>query len=273
MVRPNHCFAKGLLAISLFSLSFMNAPTAHSHFQELIPSADSVTSDDPAEISLDLQFTHPMADGPRMQMDKPAAFGVVINGSKTDLMAALEARDKGEKAHYAARYKIKAPGDHIFFVKPAPYWEPDEGKMIIHYTKVIVDGFQGGEGWHKPVGLPVEIEPLSRPYGLWTGNLFRGRVLSNGKPVPFAIIEVEYRNEGGAVKLPGPAFETQEIRADANGVFSYAMPRAGWWGFAALVDGDEEMKNPEGKSVPVELGGLIWVKTEDMKASHKSVGE
>ena len=48
-------------------------------------------------------------------------------------------------------------------------------------------------------------------------------------------------------------------------MFAYAMPRAGWWAFAALVDGDEPMKNPDGEEVPVELGGLIWVKTVDMK--------
>ena len=43
------------------------------------------------------------------------------------------------------------------------------------------------------------------------------------------------------------------------------MPQAGWWSFAALVEGDKKMKNPEGKEVGVELGGLIWVKTYDMK--------
>ena len=55
------------------------------------------------------------------------------------------------------------------------------------------------------------------------------------------------------------------IKADANGVFSYTMPKAGWWGFAALVDGDEPMKSPGGETVDVELGGLIWVKTVDMR--------
>ncbi len=55
------------------------------------------------------------------------------------------------------------------------------------------------------------------------------------------------------------------IKADGQGVFSYVMPKAGWWSFAALVEGDQKMKNPEGKEVGVELGGLIWVKTYDMK--------
>jgi cobalt/nickel transport protein len=46
------------------------------------------------------------------------------------------------------------------------------------------------------------------------------------------------------------------IKADANGVFSYVMPKAGWWGFAALLEGDDTMKNPEGEEVGVELGAI-----------------
>jgi cobalt/nickel transport protein len=111
----------------------------------------------------------------------------------------------------------------------------------------------------------VEIEPLVRPYGLWTGNVFRGVVKKNGKPVPFAEIEVEYYNQQGAVTPPADPFVTQVIKADAQGVFCYSMPRAGWWAFAALIDGDEQMQNPEGEPVDVELGALLWVKTVDMK--------
>jgi cobalt/nickel transport protein len=72
------------------------------------------------------------------------------------------------------------------------------------------------------------------------------------------------------VAVPNDAFITQVIKADASGTFSYSMPRAGWWGFAALVDGDEKMPNPDGQPVDVELGGLIWVKTVDMKESTRA---
>jgi len=114
--------------------------------------------------------------------------------------------------------------------------------------------------------LPVEIEPLVRPFGLWTGNTFRGIVKKDGKPLPFAQVEVEYYNQGKRVKIPNDAFITQVIKADANGVFSYTMPKAGWWGFAALVQGDQKMPGPDGKPAAVELGGLIWVKTVDMES-------
>jgi len=110
------------------------------------------------------------------------------------------------------------------------------------------------------VGLKTEIKPLVRPYGLWTGNIFRGVVLLNGKPVPFAEIEVEYYNKDKSIKAPSEPYITQVIKADKNGVFSYAMPKAGWWGFAALNEDDKKIN---GK--PVEIGALIWIKVEDMK--------
>jgi cobalt/nickel transport protein len=111
----------------------------------------------------------------------------------------------------------------------------------------------------------VEIEPLVRPYGLWTGNTFRGVVKQDGQPVPFAVIEVEYRNEGGQVAIPADPFTTQVIKADVGGTFSYTMPRAGWWGFAALIDSTTAMKGPEGQDASHELGALLWVRTVDMR--------
>ena len=75
---------------------------------------------------------------------------------------------------------------------------------------------------------------------------------------------MEWRNDE-TVKAPADPFVTQVIKADGQGVFTYAMPRAGWWGFAALLQGDEPMKAPTGEMVPVEQGALMWVKTVDMK--------
>ncbi len=37
--------------------------------------------------------------------------------------------------------------------------------MIEHYTKVVVDAFSAETGWDRLVGFPVEIEPLTRPFG------------------------------------------------------------------------------------------------------------
>ena len=236
---------------------------ALAHFQELIPSVDIVPDQGPRSVHLDLVFTHPMEGGPVMEMATPVRFGVVTEGKARDLKATLKPKIVSGKAAFETAYAVETPGDHIFFVEPAPYWEKAEGKWIIHYTKVVVD-FASGSGWDQLVGLPVEIEPLVRPYGLWSGNVFRGVVRRNGKPVPFATVEVEWRNDG-SLKIPADPFITQVIKADASGQFTYGLPRAGWWGFAALVEGDKPAKSPDGKPAKTELGGLIWVRAVDMK--------
>lgn len=239
--------------------------TAAAHFQLLIPSTDTVSSPKEKQLSLDLVFTHPMEGGPAMEMGAPAQFGVFRGGQREDLLPSLDARTVDGKRAYTASYTIAAPGAHVFYIEPAPYWESGEKTMIIHYTKVVVDAFGSWSGWDAMVGFPVEIEPLTRPYGLWTGNVFQGIVRKDGKPVPFAHVEVEYDNRDGAVELPADAFVTQVLKTDANGVFTYAMPRAGWWGYAALVENDVKMKSPEGEDADVEMGALLWVRAVDMK--------
>ena len=234
---------------------------AQAHFLQILPSEDVLAKG--GSVSLEMAFTHPMEGGPVMEMKRPVRFGAKIGGKTIDLKGALKEAGKDGKTEWRAAYNLQAPGAAVFFVEPQPYWEPSENKYIVHYAKVVVDSFASGENWDAMVGLPVEIEPLVRPTGLWTGNSFRGIVRRNGKPVPFAEVEIEFVNDG-SVKAPNDAFVTQVIKADGAGVFSYAMPRAGWWGFAALVTGDKKMKSPDGKDVSVELGGLMWVKTTDM---------
>jgi len=241
------------------------ATLARAHFLVVLPADDVIGGGGTHTVDLDICFTHPMEQGPMMEMARPKQFGVLWGGKKTELLEELKPRTMEGKTAYTCRAKLLRPGDHVFYIEPTPYWEPSERKMIIHYTKVVVDFLNAQEGWDAMVGFPVEIEPVVRPYGLGTGNTFRGSVRRNGKPVPFAEIEVEYDNEGGRVKVPNDALTTQVIKADAQGVFSYTMPKAGWWGFAALVTGDAPMKAPTGENVEVELGGLIWIKTIDMK--------
>ncbi len=257
-LRPS--LRQPLLAAFFLSLSTV----ADAHFLELIPSHDIVTQASGSQLDLALTFTHPMEGGPVMPMGEPVQFGVVGPEGKTDLKPRLQAIELGGSRAYRADYKVRRPGDYSFYVEPAPYWEPAEGVMIVHYAKVVVDAYGAETDWDRELGLPVEIVPLTRPYGLWSGNLFRGVVKRDGRPLPFAEVEVEWRNDG-SLTPPSDPYITQVLKADANGTFTYAMPRAGWWGFAALVEGDEPLPNPEGQPVSVELGGLIWIYTRDMR--------
>ncbi len=241
---------------------------AYAHFQMIIPSDEIISAGESRQLNLDLIFTHPF-EGMGLNMKKPERFGVWVAGKEIDLL------DKLQESHYQDRvgdtlsayqisYKIRKPGDHLFFVEPQPYWEAAEERFIIHYTKTVVNAFGMEEGWDHELGLKVEIVPLTRPYGLWTNNLFRGIVKHNGKPVPYAHVAVEYYNDKGQVVAPADPFITQAIKADANGLFALTMPKSGWWGMAALIESDETMAH-DGKEYPLELGAVLWIKTHDIE--------
>jgi cobalt/nickel transport protein len=244
-----------------------------AHFGAVIPSDDIVTQEDDKNLNVQVKFIHPM-EMHYMEMATPKVFGVLHNSRKTDLLHTL-AQVKGKSpdqdqpvTFWTADYHIRRPGDHTFYVEPAPYWEPAEDLFIVHYTKVCVNAFGLEQGWAQPVGLETEIIPFTRPYGLWTGNLFTGQVLLKGNPVPFAQVEIEYLNESPGnthvVVPPADPYVTQVVKADVNGVFSYAMPKAGWWGFSALNEADWTLTH-DGQEKGVEIGAVYWVRTRDMK--------
>ncbi|HVP10543.1 MAG TPA: DUF4198 domain-containing protein, partial [Phycisphaerae bacterium] len=196
---------RGIAAASLFGWLFLGlVPIASAHFQMIIPSEEMVTPETGREITLDVRFWHPF-EGQGLSMAKPAQFGVLIGGKKTDLSSSLrpvKLKDAEGQIYdaFKASYLIKSPGDHVFYVEPKPYWEPSEDHFILHYTKVVVNSLGLEEGWDREVGLRAEITPLTRPYGLYTGNVFQGIVRLDGKTVPFARVEVEYFNKDGKVK-------------------------------------------------------------------------
>jgi cobalt/nickel transport protein len=161
-------------------------------------------------------------------------------------------------------YTVQRPGVYVFYMEPEPYWEPAEDCFIIHYTKTIVAAFGDDEGWDAEIGLKTEIVPLSKPFGLYAGNVFQGIVKLYGKPVPYAVVEVEFYNEERKAKAPTDYMIAQTIKADQNGVFTYSAPQKGWWGFAALNTADEKLKK-DGKEKDVEIGAVIWVQFHEWK--------
>ncbi|MBU2453729.1 MAG: DUF4198 domain-containing protein, partial [Proteobacteria bacterium] len=208
-----------------------------------------------------LSFSHPF-EMVGMPLVKPDGFFVVTNGNRQELNGTLQEINVMDHTAWKAGYTIKRPGAYIFVMTPKPYWEPAEDCYIIHYTKTVVAAFGDDEGWDSELGLKTEIVPLSKPFGLYASNVFQGIVKLDGKAVPYAEIEVEYFNREKKAQAPSDYMVAQTIKADQNGVFTYAAPVAGWWGFAALNISDKKMmQNNEEKDI--ELGAVLWVKFEN----------
>lgn len=247
-----------LLAVLFFLAA--NVLPAQAHFGMLIPSRSMVMPPERA-VTLELSFSHPF-EMVGMELARPKAFGVLLNGRNIDLLNSLKsAKVMGHEA-WTTQYAFNRPALAMFHMEPQPYWEPAEDCYIIHFTKTIVAAFGEEEGWDEPVGLKTEIVPLTRPFGNYAGNVFQGQVLLNGKPVPHAMVEVEYYNREGKYAAPTDYMITQAVKTDQNGVFTYACPLAGWWGFAALSEADYTLKR-EGQDKAVELGAVLWVEMHE----------
>jgi cobalt/nickel transport protein len=269
---------------SSFLLAFLLSGTmALAHFQLIVISKANFSISERGKQLISLIFTHPFEANAIMDMGKdiknklsrPVAFGVMTakpesKPTQTDLLPALKEKKFSGKLGYQLDYQMKGIGDFVFYLDPAPYWEPAEDCYIKQITKVVVNKGSVATCWDTPVGLAAEIIPLDMPYALWTGNVFRGIVTRNGKPVANAEIEVEYLNHNfdgekftkeGRVKAPADCYVTQTIKSNDRGEFSYGIPKAGWWGFAAINLAPEMKK--DGKQV--ELGAVLWVHAEDMK--------
>jgi cobalt/nickel transport protein len=245
-------FVRSILALALV---LAMAVPAFAHFGMTIP-ADSAATMTKKNTRIDFSFSHPFA-GVGMNLVKPAKAGVLFNGKITDLLPNFKKATIMDHEAWSVDYAFKRPGVYTFFMEPKPYWEPAEDCSIIHYTKVSVPAFGGDEGWDEPLGLKTEIVPMLRPFGNYAGNSFTGLVLLDGKPVPGAEVEVELYNQG-RFENPTDYHETQVVKADGNGVFTFTCPQPGWWGFAALNEADFTINDPSGKAKPVEIGAVFW---------------
>ncbi|MFH1035157.1 MAG: DUF4198 domain-containing protein [Pseudomonadota bacterium] len=254
---------KRLLLALLAGACLLGAQPAYAHFGMIIPERNLVGKEDPKTIHFQMRFWHPM-ENQGLELGKPLEAGYLLGGQKHDLLASLKEAKVDGHATWAGSLAIKKPGDYVFYLTPPPYFEPAEDKFIIHYTKTVVGVLNLQEGWDQPVGQKMEIMPLTRPYGLYAGNAFSGRVLFKGQPLADCEVEVEFFNSDGKRPAPGEAYVSQLVKTDANGVFTWALPWPGWWGFAALHDDDQKVKK-DGHDKSVELGGVLWIYAHPVK--------
>lgn len=255
----------GIAALSLLP------GTALGHFQ-LIYSPDTMISK-PGDVPVGLIFWHPFENGHAMDMGTPEQFFAVSRGKKIDLMETLERKTfKGasnEAAAWQGTVPVRKLGDYVLVTVPAPYYEQSEDIYIQQIAKSYLNLGQVPSDWDKPQGLTTEIVPLVKPYNVPAGGTFTGQVLADGKPVAGAEIEVEYIAASPDLSsfaattpttepLPGGALV---IVSDENGHFTFGVPKAGFWGFAALGVG--AATEHEGKELSQDA--VIWIRAWDMK--------
>ena len=261
--------------------AMMVAAPADAHF--MMAYTPNTVLEKAADLDMRFVFTHPAEAGHMMDMGGVKEFYALYKRGeevkkvdlKKDLKEITWTNPESKAPAYAAkvaRKSIRSMSDYGFVFIPGYYYEKEEDCYMQQITKLFVNVGGLTNMWNEPLNLPCEIVPMSRPYSLWTGNVFQGQVLSDGKPVANAEIEVEYMSHQpdlaknalpaeATVDYPNGTLVTQTIFTDANGVFTYALPKAGWWGFAALGVGPDTKH--EGKDLSQDA--VIWVQAVDMK--------
>ncbi len=275
---------KRLRGVAAALLCLVACPAVLAHFQ-LIYTPQTAPAKGAQQTPLALVFTHPFEAGHTMDMGTPEAFYVLSQrgadgkAQKTDLLELLQPITWTSLTNTARAYEASLPrevtrslGDYVFVLEPAPYLEPSEDKYIQQYTKMVMNigGVPGN--WNAPVRLPAEIIPLDKPYANWTGGIFRGVVLGDGKPVPNAEIEIAYLNhapdlparrfaEAAQVTAPQGSFVNMGIVTNDRGEFAIGLPRGGWWGICALGVGPRTQH--QGKHLSQDA--VLWVQATDMR--------
>jgi cobalt/nickel transport protein len=258
------------LATAALAASLLATPAA-AHFQLVY--TPEVNLDRAGEVPLKLLFWHPMANGHVMDMGEPEQFFVRYRGERTDLKNALSPvvftglANQGRAFEGVAR--LTRSGDYTFVVVPEPYYEESEDIYIQQLTKNVVNRGALPTDWMEPVGLATEIVPLNKPYGVIAGSTFSGVVLADGEPVAGAEVEIEYLPAEPDMAADAPASDatspvpggaiTAVTRAD--GSFTFGIPRAGHWGFAALGTGPDDAH--AGKALSQDA--VLWVYAHEMK--------
>lgn len=245
--------------------------TAHAHFQLI--HAETPLIEAPGDVPLRLIFWHPFENANVMDMAEPLDFYFVHRGERTSLLDRLSpitfTGAENEAAAFEATVPVTRAGDYVLVVEPAPYLEESEDVYIQQLTKVYLNRAELPTDWTEPQGLATEILPLNKPYNVAAGSTFTGQVLAEGEPVAGVEIEIEYlaavpdfetNTANPPVVGPLPGGSIVAI-SDANGYFTFGIPRAGWWGFAALGSGPQT--EHEGKELSQDA--VLWIYAWDVE--------
>ncbi|MFA7083868.1 MAG: DUF4198 domain-containing protein [Arcobacteraceae bacterium] len=261
------------MILKTVAVTALLSSSAYAHFQMVYTPQTALTKGQTIEFKH--IFTHPFSDEHTMDMAGVEEFFVINKEEKTDLKDTLKSitfkgSSNSGKA-YESSYKARKMGDHLFVMTPTPYYEKNEDAYIQQITKTVVNVAGAPSDWDAELGLKAEIVPLTKPYAIWEHGSFTGIVKSNGTVVPFAEIEVEYLNRDvdmknnqmgkSKVEAPQDSFVTMTIKANKDGEFTFAIPKAGFWAFCALGVGS--VKEYKGKELSQDA--VIWVEAKAMK--------
>jgi cobalt/nickel transport protein len=271
----------GLVALALVQ-------PVQAHFQSIY--ADNYNQPAPAEVPLKLIFWHPFFDGPSVDMPPPEEFYALHRGERIDLMDSVTETvfqgPDGTSVAYDAVLPAQRLGDYVLMLTTGPFRDETAGLVIQQYVKAVIN--RGGlptdwdaSGKFIDIAniatanldpIPTEIIPMTKPYNVLAGSTFTGMLLQDGMPVPGWDVEVVYiaanvdmdSSAAGEATVARPPGGYLTVKTDPNGIFTFGIPRAGFWGFGALGSGPDQVTED---GTPLSQDAIIWVEAFDFEAA------
>lgn len=181
----------------------------------------------------------------------------VPDGTFMDLDAQFP--KEGGSADWSIAFTPKLAGDHVVALQGQPY---ERGIALVQdFVKVVVHVEGSERGWERPSRQRLEVAPLSRPYGVAVGAVWRAQVLAQGQPVAGALVTCEPWIEGGG---PGdvPTYRRRRLeRTGAGGELSVTFDRPGWWMLSAEHAPGRQVQRG-GSRLQEVLRAVFWVKVD-----------
>ncbi len=245
-------------------LFICSIPVSFAHFPMLIH--DSPFAELNQGIQLRFWVGHPYeqeyTDAPKPEK----VVAILPSGLSEDITSKLTEwkYQTGEQSvtAWTIPFDCRQKGDTIIRLDGKPVVGANNS-LYQEFLKIFVH-VERQDGWRARTGQPLEIVPLTRPYGIEAGSVFTGRLMKGDQGVADAEIEIEQflPKTPLAEDLPPDPFITKVVVTDPNGVFSCTLPNSGWWICAAYVEEAETMKRNEKEYTLSALAG-IWIHVEE----------
>jgi cobalt/nickel transport protein len=184
-----------------------------------------------------------------------------------------------DRRGYKVSFSPASPGDYYLTLEAPPCFISEEKVYYQDYVKGIWH-VHAEKGWDEPLGLEVEIVPLTRPYGWPAGSAFTGKALFKGNALKLAPVEVEkltghfvppeQRPKDRFGEENGPLI-SRTAKTDANGYFTVTLDSPGWW--VLTVSRQDGRLIRDGKPYPVDKRGCLFIHMEVPPAAPASPGK
>jgi len=168
------------LALAVLMVGVCLVPPVLAHFHTYWPQVEGCYGKPGETVKWQYFWGHPFemiiydAEPPKFFMATPEE--KKDNVTFKEITLKDQASGKDRKA-FEVEYKPAGPGDYYLCLESPPYFIAEEKLFWQDFVKepwhVMAE-----KGWDQAVDLPVEIIPLTRPYGWPAGSVFKGKALA-----------------------------------------------------------------------------------------------